>query len=254
MDILEFTTRAGNRDLVCSLMSPPGAKTNSNPALLLTFATTRQTALSEAPYNFVVQEFLAAGHYIMSFDLPNHGEHINSYGQGIDGMRNALLAGADPFTSFVQNGISAIDAVLARGLGIGNIYAWGESRGAYCAIRLAAADARVRAVVGMAPVTDWRILREFADVRDLPQVAALSLENFAHYLSGRPVFLAIGNKDDRVSTSACVRLALKLWEGGSPTATAKGLGEVHVVESEGHSIGDPWRAAGAQFLLGLPKL
>ncbi|MSP14177.1 MAG: hypothetical protein EXR62_14625 [Chloroflexi bacterium] len=251
--MIEFALKAGNHELTCSLMTPPDTKANPNPALLLTFASTRQTALSEAPYDLIVQEFLAAGHSVLTFDLPNHGERIDSYGQSLEGMREAFMAGADPFATFVQDGISAIDAALARGIGTsGRIYTWGESRGAYCAIRLAAADTRVKAVAGIAPVTDWRILREFAAVQDIPQVAALSLENFAPHLSGKSVFLAIGNKDDRVSTGACIRLALKLLEGGSLAHTGSSQVELHVVESEGHTIGDAWRAAGAQFLLNLP--
>ena len=113
---------------------------------------------------------------------------------------------------FVQHGKAVIDACLAMELGTGGIAVCGTSRAAYCALRLAAADERIGAIAGLAPVTDWRRLHEFAAHRRRTDVAALALEHWADKLAGRALFMAIGNRDRRVGTDACVALANRIYE------------------------------------------
>lgn len=217
--------------------------------LLLTFASTRQAAFDEDPYNIPARRFAETGYAVASFDLPNHGEQINEFGDGIAGMCAALVAGADPFTQFVAQAQAVIDACLCQGVGTGGIFACGVSRAGYCALRLAAADRRIDGVAGLAPVIDWRALREFAAVREQPVVAALLLERWAEELAGRAVFLSIGNHDDRVGSDHCVRFALRLLELEEPSLPRTSAVELHVVEDAGHGLSNPWRTAGADFLL-----
>ncbi|MSP13803.1 MAG: hypothetical protein EXR62_12715 [Chloroflexi bacterium] len=236
--------------LTCSLGIPDNNTLASRPGLLLTFSSTRQNAMSEDPYDIATRIFSKAGHYVLSFDLPNHGERINAYGQGIAGFSAAIMAGEDPFQTFVADGKAALDACLAQGIDPGNrIFACGVSRAGYCAIRLAAADKRIRGVAGLAPVTDWRRLSEFSAIRDKPEVAALTLDHWAESLAGRAVFVGIGHKDDRVGTDACVGFALRLLEAERATGQTQGNLTLHVIESEGHSYGNEWREAGVRFLL-----
>jgi hypothetical protein len=119
-------------------------------------------------------------------------------------------------------------------------------------LRLAAADPRIAGVAGLAPVTDWRVLNEFAQVGSRHDLAALSLENFAARLVGRPVYLAIGNHDGRVGTDCCTRFAARLFEEESRQGLDRSRVLFHVVDdSEGHSLAPRWRRAGAEFLLRL---
>jgi pimeloyl-ACP methyl ester carboxylesterase len=135
----------------------------------------------------------------------------------------------------------------------GKIYASGVSRGAYFALRLAAADPRIKGVAGLAPVTDWRKLREFAQVRESPDVAGLALENWAASLATKPVYLAIGNRDNRVGTIACIRLAQRLLENQAVGDGAVPTIELHVADSPGHALTEDWRIRGADFLLALSE-
>ena len=62
----------------------------------------------------------------------------------------------------------------------------------------------------------------------LPQcedIAALALEHFAQPLAGRPVYLAIGSRDNRVGTECCIRLALRISEEESRLAKPFGQQE-----------------------------
>ncbi len=218
-------------------------------ALFLTFSSTRQASFHEEPYDIPARIFAAAGHSVASFDLPNHGEQVNAFGQGIDGLCAAFCTGADPFAQFVGQGRALIDDCLAQGIGRGGIFACGVSRAGYCALRLAAADERIDGVAGLAPVVDWRNLREFAAVREQPDVALLALDHWADALAGRAIFLAIGNYDQRVSSAACVRFGLRLAEIEEARVMAQSRMQLHVVPADGHSLGVEWRKAGTEFLL-----
>ena len=112
-----------------------------------------------------------------------------------------------------------------------------------------AADPRITGVAGLAPVTDWRVLTEFATVRDQPEVAALTLDHWAESLANRAVFLTMGNHDTRVSTACCVRFGLRLFEAQEAGQAGKSANQLHIVDSSGHALDDKWRAAGAEFLL-----
>jgi dienelactone hydrolase len=249
MKITEIAITTPDGPLVCSLAAPDDTPA-AEPALLLTFGMTRHSALTEAPHDLPARVFTDAGHYALSFDLPNHGGRIDAFGDAIGGMCAALIAGRDPFARFVSDGRAVIDACQRLGMpGSDRIVACGVSRAAYCALRLAGADRRVAAVAGLAPVTDWRALSEFAAVRDRPEIAALALDHWAVEFAGRAVFLAIGNADGRVGSDCCARLALRILEEEYRRNLARSTVELHIIPSEGHSLSNEWRSAGGRFLL-----
>ena len=250
----EFTLDMGKYGLTCRLVSPEAAELASQPGLVINLAGDRRTTLGSPNYNDPSEEFVRAGHRALSFDLPGHGERIDEHGEGIAGWRAALLAGRDPFERVVVDGVAAIDACLERGTASeGRIFVSGVSRGGYCALRLAAQDRRISGVAGIAPVTDWRVLSEFASVKDLPEVASLALDNWAAALAERPVFLTVGNHDHRVGTHACVRFAQRLVEHEDPAAERLSQVQLQVVDAPGHAIGKEWRVRGALYLLELCK-
>jgi dienelactone hydrolase len=256
MKLTEFPIRVGDRTLKGLLAEPAEGRLAPDPALLLTFSSTGRDSLTTAPYDESAKAFVAVGHRALSFDLPEHGDRVTPGREaGIAGMCQALVAGKDPFELFVADGRAAIDACIERKLArAGRIFACGVSRGGYCALRLAAADPRIGGVAGFAPVTDWRPLREFAQVKSRADVAALALDNYAAKLAGRPVWLAIGNRDDRVGTECCTRFAMRLFEAEAGLGLRASRAWFQVVDdSEGHSLDMRWRRAGAEFLVRLAR-
>jgi dienelactone hydrolase len=246
-----FHVTRGGEQLGVMLLEPAGGRLAADPLLLLNFATDRATSLHDPLYGDPVRRLLAAGHRAASFDVPAHGERIDAAGKGIDGLRERLLAGRDPFAGFVDDGRAVIDECIRRGLAKpGRIVVCGNSRSGYGALRLAAADSRISAVAALAPVTDWRELREFAAVREVPAVAALALENYAVSLAGRPVYMALGNADQRVGTAAYARLVQRLAgiEADRGLATSR-LCLLIVDDSPGHTLADRWSAEAARFLI-----
>ena len=261
MNITEFTINSLGEELTCWLVSPDPSKTNNNSSLLLNISATRHDAIHEPTQNHPTQPFLDAGHYVLTFDLPHHGDRIvkdsieatppGAANGNIRAMSKAFTANNDPFEQFVSDGMAAIDACLERGVTLnGKIVGYGVSRAAYCLLRLAAADPRVRAVAGPSPVTDWSVLSEFADYTDPARTAALHIENWADQLADRAVYLCIGSQDDVVRTESCVRFAMKLFEAQRsvlPEGTL--LNRLHVVNTPSHSPGQYWRLDAMRFLL-----
>ena len=246
----DFTVTRGTETLGVRVFSPPEQRLAKQPWMLLNFATDRQTSLTGAPYNMAVEAFVKAGHRAASFDLPAHGERVDARGSGIDGMCARFLAGEDPFVQFAADGRAVIDALIERGEATADrIVVAGTSRAGYCSLRLAAAEPRVKAVAAFAPVTDWRVLREFAAVRERNDIAELALEHFRQDLAGKSIYIAIGNHDLRVGTDACARFVTKLAEVEGTAEGKSRLQFLIVDDSEGHSLDNRWRDRGSQFLL-----
>jgi dienelactone hydrolase len=253
MRISEIAVEVDGRRLACSLAAPDRAEDLSRePAVLLSFSATRQVTLQTQPYDITARAFVEAGHYALSFDLPNHGERANEYGEGLHGMYAAYAAGDDPFAMFVADGCAAVDACLEQGLATaGRVFSCGVSRAGYCALRLAAAEPRISGVTALAPVVDWRSLIEFSSIANASEIEALRLDHWADRLAGRAIFVAIGNHDHRVGTDYCARFAQSLFEAEDCRAPGTSSCQVHIVDSVGHVLPDEWARAGAQFLLNL---
>lgn len=246
-----IAVKRGEGTLPVEVQSPAANRLAARPLLLLNLSGDRQSSLKDGSLGEPARVFLRAGHRVATFDLPAHGERIDRHGSGIDGLRARFIAGEDPFALIIADGKAVIDELLRRGLMEGDrILVCGVSRAGYCAIRLAAADARITSVAALAPVTDWRELREFASVRDRADVAALTLDHFVEPLVGRRLYVAIGNADVRVSTAACTRFVLALNAAEQRRAlTTSQLRYELVDDTVGHSLATRWRQEGAAFLL-----
>jgi len=247
----EFPVQVRGQALLVQLLSPPPDRRAPHPALLLSLAVDRRTTLFGEPYAIPACHFLHHGHRVVSFSLPCHGERVAEAGEGIAGFCALLVAGRNPFAELVEEGRAVLDECLRRGAATpGRIAVCGVSRGGYCALRLAAAEKRIQAVAGYSPVTDWRVLREFAEAREQPVVAEQVLDRFAGELAGRAVFVAIGNRDARVGTECAARFAARILEEEARRgAESSRIRFLVVDDSRGHGLHERWRQQGAEFLL-----
>ena len=249
LNIREFSVEVNGQPLTCLLAEPN--ELSDRPALLLNFAADKSATLNTEPYNITPRMFLDAGHRTASFDLPCHGDReVPGEPRGIAGFCVEWRRGIDVFAGFVDEGRAVIDALIERQFAEpGRIFVSGTSRGGYCALRLMAADERIGAVAAFAPVTDWRILNEFAGVKDAPEVAELALTRFAGTLAGRAVWTAIGNSDARVGTDACLRFAEAVVRAEAEQGCSSSRFVLHVVPERAHQLSEDWRRRGGQYLL-----
>ena len=250
MNTEEFTVAAGDQQLRCTLAVPEASLVGDHSGLLLNISATAQLALYDETQNHPTHPFLQAGHYVLSFDLPNHGERINAHGERLLGMGRAIMADDDPFAQFVLDGCAALDACLARVGAKGKVAGYGVSRAGYCLLRLAAADPRLGAVAGLSPVTDWGIPEEFTQTCPRTRTWPLLIDHWVDQLADRAIYLSVGSQDDVVGTEACVRFAMKLFAEQRRTLPQDTLlSQLHVVDSPGHSPSRTSRLQATQFLL-----
>ena len=240
----EFSVEVRGQALTCLLAEP--SELSDRPALLLNFATDRATTLKTEPYSITPRMFLDAGHRALSFDLPCHGDRaVPGQPKGIAGFCAEWVRGTDVFAEFVEEGRAVIDVLIERKLAEPDrIFVSGTSRGGYCALRLMAADERIRAAAAFSPVTDWRVLKEFASVKNAPEVADLALTCFAAALVERTVWTAIGNCDARVGTDACLRFAEAVLRVEAEEGCSSSQFVVHVVPERDHQLSADWRRRG----------
>lgn len=248
--LTEFEVPYGDGAVVVRMHTPDALRPLTQQALLLTFAGAAEASLGNTPYRLAANAFVANGHRALSFDMPNHGSLTDAHGEGITGMRNAFVAGDDPFRTHVERGRAVIEHCLAEGLATpGRIATSGTSRGGYMALRLLAEDDRIAAGAGFAPVTDWRDLREFDADCQRQDVSDLSLSRHAQALADRAVYLVIGNHDERVNTARCCQLVANIAEARRQNGqTMDGL-DFYCTGDPGHSCADTWYHKGARFLL-----
>ena len=251
LECTEFSVDVGGQPLTCLLAE--ACQLSDRPALLLNFSKHRASALQDAPYDITPRMFVAAGHRAVSFDLPCHGDAAVPGGpQGIAGFCTEWMNGRDVFARFVDQGRAVLDALIRRGLATpGRIFASGTSRGAYCALRLMAADKRIEATAVFAPVTDWRVLRDFAPARERPGLESLALTRFAEALAGRAVWAAIGNRDVPVGTDCCLRFAEAVVMAETVKGCEASRFALHVVPERRHGLSDEWRRRGGEYLLAM---
>lgn len=176
------------------------------------------------------------GYLCVSIDLPCHGEFARKGYSNLTGWGKLAAEGTDFVAEFNQRLKEVVDHLIEEGMtDLEKIAVTGTSRGGFMAYRYMAFDERVKCAVGYSPVTDLRQLKEFAVARDVPKVDAMSVEAFVGQLVGRPVFLMIGDRDDRVGTDSAIRFMRQL--SGAAVKAEVPSENMLVVKSEprGHS-------------------
>lgn len=222
--------------------------TQAKPApTLIILSGVAQDTLLKSSFLQAGRFLRSQGYLIVSIDLPCHGTQETKGSKGLSGWGKRAAAGDDFVAEFNARMTKVLDHLIAEGLTDPNkIAVCGTSRGGFLAMRFAAMDKRVKCAVGYSPVTDLRQLSEFRNAAAIAGVDAMSLEAHVSELVGRPVFLVIGDRDDRVGTDAAVRFARALSAAALKANVPSGV-ELHVVSEPkaNHTTptgGDIWSA------------
>lgn len=200
-ETLEF--RVGGELRRAVLRTP--ARLSACPALLVVLSADRTIPLTQSGAVWVTPSiFIGAGHRMVTFDLPNHGERADHHGEGLVGMAAALAAGVDVFADVQATGRALLDLGSQRGWTDGGIALEGTSRGGLAALHLLAADARINACAIHSPVTHLPKLAEFAALEGNPLVERSCAMALIERLADRPLLIAIGESDPRVGQDHCL--------------------------------------------------
>ncbi len=177
---------------------------------LFYFAISGPDSLTLDPFNQPVQFLQGKMIRVFSMTLPAHENDLPAK----DAMRvwaEEMERGIDrvrPFLEDVQKGIDF--AVREKFVTPEKMAISGLSRGAFIAAHVAAIDPRFRSIVGFAPLTALRMIREFRDMQENATANGLDLVHLASALSDRQIKLFIGNDDTRVGTRECFEFVMAL--------------------------------------------
>jgi len=227
-------------------------KNTPRPApTLFVLASTIDITLGEPYYRQAGNALAAHGYLSVSIDLPCHGSQRRpDEPEGLAGWSHRAAAGEDFIATNNRRLTSVLDDLLARGdTDPTRIAACGTSRGGFSALHFAAAEPRVKCVAAFCPVADLASLTEFKNREELTIVKQLALVRHAEKLAGRPVWLIIGDRDERVDTDKTVQLARRITaEALRQSLPAKT--DLHVVaEPQGHTTPPGAAEQAAQWIL-----
>lgn len=168
---------------------------------------------------------LSAGYRIASLDLPSHGEDAHESETPLVNWRTRIEGGDTTlFTNFAAGLSRVIDTLRVNDVSI-----VGQSRGGYVAAICAALEPRVKRIVMLAPVTDLQRLTEF-DGYTVDQ-DVFGLGQYTAVLSGKAIYIRIGNNDERVGTDAAEAFAADVGA------------QIEIVDEPGHGVTDDGEVA-----------
>lgn len=201
------------------------------------FAGSVEDTLNNAYFRQAGNQLAQQGYLCVSVDLPCHGlEVLAPERPGIEGWSDRVEKGEDFVAEATGRFRQVLDHLVETKLtNPEKVAALGTSRGGYMAVQFAAAEPRIKAVAAFAPVTDLAVLREFQQQAKHELVQKLSLRQQADALSGRSIWLIIGDRDDRVGTDEAIQFCRAITKASLQQQKSP-LVDLHVVtEPQGHT-------------------
>jgi len=214
-----------------------GAKPAAPSPTLFVFANDLIGTLRKDEFNKVGKLLSKEGFLSVALDMPCHGEEVRQ-GEpaGLEGWVARLRSEDEFIPTFTKNASSVLDHLIAEGYtDRDRVALCGTSRGGFIALHFAAAEPRIRCVAAFAPVTDLVGIREFDGLQNHAPTKALALARHAGKLAGRPIWICIGNNDERVDTDRAIAFTREVVKA-SVAQKKPPLVELHVMTSAGHTI------------------
>jgi dienelactone hydrolase len=214
-----------------------GEKASSPSPTLVVIATDFKNSLESDDYNKAGQILGEQGWISIALDAPCHGaDHRTGEPDGLNGWRSRLEQGDNFVAEFNKKVSEVLDyAVHERYTDPQKIAVAGTSRGGFMGLNLMAAEPRIQCAVAFAPVAELPMLTEFKGLENHPLTKSIALPSLAGKLTGRPIWICIGNNDQRVGTDSVIAFTRKVVAVSFAQKKPAPI-EIHVMQTEGHAI------------------
>lgn len=214
-----------------------GEKGAAPAPTLFVLASEIEVTLVGPDFNKVGRFLAPHGWLCVALDVSCHGQDSKpGEPTGLAGWRARMEKGDNFVVSFAKQVSEVLDHLIAEGYtDKSRVALCGTSRGGFMALHCAALEPRFRAVAAFAPVTDLLKVTEFSGLEKNELANNLKLVNVADKLAGRPVWICIGNNDERVSTDECIAFSRAVTKSAISKKLPAAI-EIHVMPSIGHSI------------------
>jgi len=183
-----------------------GGRPGSAAPTLFVVAMSLEEMQRQPVFTEVARLLAGQGFVSVVIEPPCHGEERRpDEPEGLAGWRWRLDHGEDVVQAFNAKARAVLDHLIAQGLADAKRLAiCGTSRGGFLAFHFAASEPRIKAVAGISPVADLLALAEFKGAPTGSAAEKLALTHVVPQLIGRPVWLSIGNNDERVDTDRVI--------------------------------------------------
>ena len=228
-----------------------GEKPAAPAPTLIILAGTIEGTLGETYYRRAGNILAEQGFLCVSIDLPCHGAQVNvGEPPQLSGWCYRAEHGDDFVAEFSKRLSGVLDDLIAQGYtDPERIAICGTSRGGFMSLQFAAHEPRVRCVAAYSPVTDLAALREFKGAEANAMVQSLDVRQQADKLAGRPVWIIIGDQDERVSTDSAIDLARRITRASLAQKLTSQV-DLHVIaEPRGHTTPNGAVEGSAAWLL-----
>jgi dienelactone hydrolase len=227
-----------------------GEKGSAPAPTLIVLASSIEETLGDGYYVHAGRLLAPQGYLLASVDLPCHGQWVKAGdAPGLAGWSQRLARGEPIIDELNRHLSEVLDYLIAEHYSDETrIAVAGTSRGGFAALHFAGHDKRVRCVAAYAPVTDLGVVSDFRAAASMSAVRALDLTEHPDALAGRPVWLVIGDHDDRVSTDKMIAYGRALSHAAYAQKIPSQV-EIHVFpEPGGHTTPKPSDALSAAWI------
>lgn len=187
----------------------PPLETGKLPAFFY-FALSGKDSLNLDPFNQPTVFLAPYPLRVFSFTIPGHGEGLKNT-EAMAYWAVEIEKGTDPLSPFFDQCLENIHFLIQNEIVDGDcMAAGGLSRGGFIALHLASRLPELSAVLGYAPLTTMRTIREFEKIHHHSITESLEIDK--NSLIGKKVRFYIGNRDLRVGTDACYHFVRELTD------------------------------------------
>ena len=216
-----------------------GEKPSLPAPTLIVAGSDLESSLTDPAINGVGLSLKEKGILCIALDVPCHGAAQRKGERfGLDGWRDRLEQNENFVAAFTEDVSSVLDHLIEAGhCDPSRIAMAGTSRGGFMGFHAMAVDERIRWGAAFAPLVELPVLEELRGLEDHELTRRLALTGIAGKFAGRPIWICIGNNDERVGVDRVIAFTRKVV-GSSLGQSKPAAIEIHVMPSEGHYTHD----------------